>query len=368
MLPNVVLIVADTLRAGSSQLVRLSEADHATPRSARAARRPLSPAFSQANATHPSFTTIFSGLDPLSHGVVGQLAPSGPTRPHATMAERLASIGYRTAAVDTLGRWFRTGFERYETYTYSHAVLPPGESLRTAEEATDLALPLINEISQSAPFFLTVHYWDPHTAYYPPPPYNTAFLDESARAGEKILDRLSFFPPVRQYYQQWIHDDATLEYVISQYDGEVGYLDEQIGRLLEHTHRVSPPESTLVIFTADHGESMDEHDIYFCHYALYDQLIQVPLIFKWPGQILSGHVVDGFARHTDILPTLLSLLGQPAADGMDGISLAEQLKEASAPPISTPIVFSCEGSWQVKLAARTEEWKLVHTPLPGLHQ
>src|SRR2546423_13560218 len=126
MLPNIVLIVADTLRA--DRLGSYGYTKNTTPHLDRLAQRGVrfSEAFSQANSTQPSFTTILSGLDPLNHGIVGHESAHGPVRPYTSLAERLAGIGYRTAAVDTLGRWLRRGFDRYVTYTYSHAVLPPG--------------------------------------------------------------------------------------------------------------------------------------------------------------------------------------------------------------------------------------------------
>jgi arylsulfatase A-like enzyme len=364
MRPNILLIVADTLRA--DRLSSYGYHKRTTPNLDTLARRGVrfAQAFSQANATEPSFTTLLSGMDPLSHGVVGHFGARGPTVDFTPLPGLLRNAGYRTAAVDNLGRWIRNGFDRYTTFFYEDSVPPPGTQLRTAEEVTDLAIASLTELADAEPYFLMVHYWDPHTPYLPPPPYDAALVDPSAYGAPSALDQVSFFPPLREYFQRWIPDGFTINDVLGQYDGEVAYLDEHIGRLLQFADTVSDPESTLTIFTSDHGEGLGEHGIFFAHYALYDQLIHVPLIFTWPGTLPPAREVDGLVRHIDVLPSLLGLLDLPRPDWVDGASVVKHMRDPNHGPVETPIVFSCEGTWQVKLSARTERWKLIHTPLP----
>ena len=96
--------------------------------------------------------------------------------------------------------------------------------------------------------------------------------------------------------------------VIALYRGEISYLDAQIGRLLETLDEMGVAENTLVVLVADHGESMVEKDLYFCHAGLYNQVIHVPLIMRWPGGLPAGHKVESLTSSVDIYPTILELV------------------------------------------------------------
>ena len=124
--------------------------------------------------THPAFTTLHTGRDVFGHGVV---AHAGATEPDEvpTLAELLSARGVFTAAVDNLGRWFTRGFELSRSYEWEK---PPRGAWRKAEAVNAQALPALNACAASdRPFLLFVHYWDPHTPYLPPPPFDRIFYE-----------------------------------------------------------------------------------------------------------------------------------------------------------------------------------------------
>jgi arylsulfatase A-like enzyme len=369
---NIVLIVVDTLRADhlgaygyhrdtSPNLCRLTE------QGVRFARF-----FANNNTTHPSFTTLMSGRHPLNHGIVGHLGKRMLDPRVPLLATVLREHGYTTAAVDNLGRWFQRGFERYVPYVFDQRTTTP---MWTGEEITALALPLLGELSGTgSPFFLFVHYWDPHSPYLPPPPYDTLFAraareagvrgtpaDAGGEAGQRI-DVAYGFAPLARYLKGWIGDAQDVATVVARYDGEVAYCDSCIGRLLAEIDRLGLRDETLVVVTSDHGESLGEHGIYFDHHGLYDTTLHVPLLLRWPGHVPAGRVVQGVAQHVDLAPTLLDLAGLDGALDCEGTSLRGQIEGGA--PAADETVLACEATWQSKLALRRPGWKLIRALLP----
>lgn len=282
---NVLLITVDTLRAD-----RLGcygrEGAGTDAIDALAARGVL---FEQATAgtpiTLPSHATILTGLDAPDHGV----RHNGTFRlaeEHLTLAEVLGGRGYATAAfvgAFVLDRRYglAQGFERYDD-----AVHPRDEAEnamgryneRPANEVTDAVLGWIDEAEagRRRPFLVWAHYFDPHAPYAPPPPFDATFAADP-------------------------------------YQGEVAFVDAELGRLARGLERRGLWERTLVVLTADHGEGLGEHGEPTHADLLYDSTLRVPLIFSNPLLFPEAVAVrDRLAALTDLFPTILDLLGLPA--------------------------------------------------------
>jgi arylsulfatase A-like enzyme len=308
--PNVLLVVLDTVRRDHVSAYGYER--KTTPSVDALAQR--AHLFVNAYATSPytlsSHASLFTGLlpsehgaHPVSHRTLGgsavQRATGGyyPLIPEApTLADRLRGRGYQTAAISANHVFFSAwsglarGFEclttvqrQYRYYPLVHAAARADRVLFNAylnpflraDHVTDAAMDWIGSIGQQ-PFFLFLNYFDAHEPYAPPRPYDRLFQTGPPRAG--VRERWH----EKRHFGQLDKDD--LEYLRSQYDGEIAYLDSQFGRLLDWLERASLLDRTLVLVTSDHGEYFGEHGMYGHGKALYEEALRVPLIVKLPGQ------------------------------------------------------------------------------------
>ncbi len=352
--------------------------------------------------THPGFTTLFTGMDAFSHQRVrlgGDVLPDPQIK---TLAQLLAAAGYRTAAVDNLPEWFRQGFERYETYSWPWP-MAPGEGWRRAEVVNEQALPLLDRLAAERaagrPFFLFLHYWDPHTPYLTPPPFRRMFYggdekDSRHLDGPHSMQGPFSFEVFNEYFKAWIEPDVTdTRYVAAEYDASIAYVDAALRHVWQRLEHHGLDETTLVAITSDHGEVLDDHPCWFDHHGLYDANVRVPFILRQPGRLPAGARVSGFVRHQDQAPTILDHLGLGAvarSEGMDGRSAlllvqglvqggrsarrrAEGRGGGSRPagrgrPGVTDAVYLTENTWMRKRGWRTREWKLIDGMEPDIHQ
>jgi arylsulfatase A-like enzyme len=306
--PNVLIVTVDTLRAD-----RLSAYGY---------RRPTTPnldrllaqgvRFSQARTveplTNPSLCSMFTSLYPHEHGATRNGLRLRPDAPSA--ARVLGKRGYRTAAF--VGNWtLRNGisglgdhFQTYdEVFTRKRWLgLFKGEA--TAEDLTDGALAWLAGHQDRRPFLLWVHYVEPHAPY---------------RLQEDQAGRLRI-PTGSDVSRQ------------DRYDTEVAFADQQIGRLLGQFQR--DPElaaNTLIVFAADHGESLGEHSYWGHGRNLFEPTLRIPLGLIWPGKIRPA-VIDAPALNLDVAPTVLGLAGLPVPGGFHGYDWSPVLLRGAEPP------------------------------------
>lgn len=325
--------------------------------------------FSTHIPTHPAHTCMLTGCDVMRHRIVAQGAKTELSPEIPMLAEILKGLGYWTGAADNLGRWFGRGFDRYEGYQWAP---DPDGGWRKGEAVTRTALSVLNEAAaQEQPFFLFFHYWDAHSPYLPPAPFSRMFYggDEKDPRNHS-MDPVLNFPPFMYYFRQWIGDVTDIEFPKAQYDAEIAYMDFCLQHVFQRLDDLRLSEETLVILTADHGEEMDEHRMWFDHHGLYDTNVHVPLILRMPGTIPAGLRVPGQVRVLDLPPTVLDLVGRSelAAElGMQGRSFAPALS-GSLPEGTARSLFLTECTWMRKRAVRTPEWKLiVARDHPDLH-
>ncbi len=373
--PNVLLISVDTLRAD-----RLGSHGYHLPTSPtldRLAEQGVR--FDDASVpwpvTWPAMASMLTGTYPSTNGM--RLLPRRPLpSDNVTLAEYLREAGYGTGAVVAnvnVGRKFAfdQGFDHFVESWATEATRQTGrpdfknrpgrvKAFTNATIVTDEAIELLNTFEEHQPFFLWLHYIDPHGPYLPPPPYQGLWHDQYA---PNILreGRLPKYQRQLDANGKPIRDLAHYE---AQYDREIRYFDDQLQRLLADLEHRGLVQNTLMIVTADHGESLGEHFDYLNHGGTPHQpSVGVPLIVVFPGRVPVGQEVSAPVGLIDLTPTVLDLVGLDIPDEIQGQSLAAVMSGAAGPH---EFVFMESGTRSpTQLSVRHGKWKLVQIRAPG---
>ncbi len=368
--PNVLLISIDTLRADHlSAYGYRRETSPALDRLARGGvlfERAISPT----SWTLPAHLSMLTGLEISAHGIADDrqwsfVGPSGePAPPRLSgifLSEFLSDAGYRTAGFHT---WkyleeqfgFGPGFEVYERLGhtfYSHPVVSKRfDALRAANDtegllrlrdehpelfdATRKTTPEVLERargwiegvrreSPGRPFFCFLHLFDVHDPYVPPPPFDTRFDPDYAGPidGRNVTSPDS---PVRGDM-----DPRDLEHLVALYDGEIAYVDSQLGAFFEWLAAQGLAEDTLVIVTSDHGEEFFEHGHKTHRRQLHRESVHVPWILSWPGHLPAGRRVPRTVGLVDLTPTVLGLVGVAGPPWTSGRDLTPLVRGEGSP-------------------------------------
>lgn len=272
-------------------------------------------AWSHAPWTLPATASLYSGLLPQRHGAGGDLS-SGfrAVREDAPLvAEQFRDAGWRTglvANVDFLGPTFglARGFEHVDALGSADNHAP-----RDARRTTDDALRFVRE-SGDEPFLLVVHYFDAHAEYEPPQPWRARFADPRD-AQASAIPMGSRAQVVARRFQGAPLDPDHLARMEKLYDGEVAYVDDEIGRLWRSLPEATRANCTLVV-TSDHGEEFGEHGDWEHGHAHHAEVLQVPLFLRGPG-IPAGRE-DALVGHVDVARTLLARFGLDDERARDG--------------------------------------------------
>ncbi|MFQ5718460.1 MAG: sulfatase [Acidobacteriota bacterium] len=282
--------------------------------------------------TAPACATLLTGRWPGQLGMHGNGQPLGPDV--ETLATRLRQEGYATAAfvsgfpltrrLSGLAR----GFTVYDDALPDARGRVPGVQ-RVAAKTAAAALKWLGQ-RRSTPFFAWVHFYDPHGDYDPGPPYDTLFGPAPAGPDIPLAD-------IPAYQRRDSETDAAA--YLRRYDGEIRRVDDQVRRLLAKLDDTGDRPRTLVVITADHGESLTEHGYFFDHgNEIYQPSTHVPFILNGPGVASRPEGIDGVARTVDIMPTVLDLLGVAPASDAPGRSLRPRL--TGAVPAEPPEAFT----------------------------
>lgn len=370
--PNLLLITVDTLRAD-----HLSAWGYARPTSPRIDRLAAEGArFAAAQVqwpkTGPSFASMFTSTYPKDNENVRQVGIPLPCD-FTTVAERLQRAGYQTRAVVANGALarefnFDQGFDAYvEAWKEPH---PAGGDPIRAENVTRLALETAGSFAADRPWFLWVHYIDPHFPYEAPKPWRGRFqgdehFERDARR-IRLLDKHSNQMGAIGK-RQTLNGQDRLAFYVARYDAEIAYADEQIGVLLDGLGAEGRLADTLTAFTSDHGESLGEHHFYFDHGRFaFQTCLHVPFVLHWPGRI-EPRVEEAPVELLDLAPTLLEAAGllAPGAGWAQGASLWPVLTGAARPaaPVFAEGGTATRGNW-IK-TARDGRFKVHHTRMGG---
>jgi arylsulfatase A-like enzyme/Flp pilus assembly protein TadD len=333
---NILLITLDTTRADhlgcyGYKPAKTSNLDRLAREGIRFAR-----AYCPAPLTLPSHASIMTGLYPVTHGVRnnGHDLPSGIK----TLAEILKGRGYSTAAfvsafsVDSRFGIDR-GFDVYDDTFRSDSPFKTQNAERRAEE-TFAGFSRWMENNGKDRFFGWVHYYDPHLPYDPPSPYKEEFNRNP-------------------------------------YDGEIAYMDQFVGAVLERLKEKGILERTIVVVAGDHGEGLGEkvetgHGIF-----LYEETLRVPLIFHNPEVFPRAQVIENQVRLIDVAPTILEIIGlKNEAAGMTGQSLVHWLRGKSREDLDSLVetFYPRENfGWSELVGLVSGRWKYIQSPRPELY-
>lgn len=334
--PNVVLISVDSLRRDHLSTYgyrnRLAPDVPTTPAIDRLAKGGLrfDDAVSSTSWTLPSHMALMTGLPDTLHGVVNNEKRLDPAL--STLAQLLRARGYQTGGFFTGPNLhpifgFSQGFDTYESCS---EVDMPVESFQgttnprrfdmheashkglTSPALLERSLAWLNEAAaKDDPFFLFVHWWDPHYDYDPPEQYAEMF--DPGYDGDS--DATEF------YKSHQMKTPRDMQHVLSMYDAEIRYTDDHIGMLLARIEKLGLAQDTLIVFTADHGEEFFDHGKKGHQRNFYDESVRLPLVMRLPGVLPSGKSVQRMARIQDIGPTILDLCDVAAPDYFEGVSL-----------------------------------------------
>jgi len=352
---NVLLITIDTLRADHMGVYGYRRPT--SPRMDAFARRGV--VFDEAYTYWPKTRGSFVGI------MTGRLASQtgyGKTHPmlldfNPTLASVLKEAGYETAAVvdnpnvaSSLG--YSKGFDRYrETWEEKDLVT----EMDRARAITADGVRTLRQASPHRPFLLWLHYVNPHAPYEPPAPWDAAFLDADASRGPRLRAVDGFHGGVSK---QWARPGKTLGWYVAQYDGEVGAVDAEVGKLVDALDGSAVRDRTVVVITSDHGESLGEHDYYFDHGEdLFDPSIRIPLLVVGPG-VAAGRRTDVLATTLDLVPTVLDAVKASYPPDLAGESLlpaARGERRPDRPRLQGQNDRNLLGAWD-------RRFKLVATP------
>lgn len=294
-------------------------------------------AVAQIPLTLPSHTSIMTGLYPTHHGVHDNggfyLDPK-----LTTLAEIFKAQGFTTAG-------FIAGFPLDSRFGINQGFDFYDDKLPVRTANLDVAMPQIpgNRVvddvldwlktSKTSKWFLWMHLYDPHHPYAPPEAYR-------------------------------------LKYPRNLYAGEVGFVDDQLGRVFDYLSAKGLLDSTLVVFVADHGESLGAHKERTHGIFTYETTLHIPLIFAGPG-VPKGPRVPTLVREIDIAPTILSLMKFPSDRNMDGVSLVDYWKPGSdrmgLPTFFEALSVNLDRNWAPIRGFYSGDYKYIELPVPELY-
>jgi len=342
--PGIVLISIDCLRA--DHVGAYGYKRETTPHIDAFAEQAMlfETALSTAPNTFPAHTSMFTGLYPSMHGANNwvKLASSVPVLP-----EILSRAGYQTDGVAT-GAYISQdfGFERgFDVYRFDHRA--------SAAQAVEQAIELLR-MGAGLDQFLFVHLVDPHWPYRPP---------------EELIDRFGPRPPdLDALLQKVVQNEPPsnpkeIDHIVDLYDAELTSVDRAVGRLLEGMKMMELYDASLIILTADHGEGLYDHGHWQHSRNLYEELLRIPLIVKWPGDSPKGRITTPVSQ-VDILATILETasIEPPWSQGID---LMEFVKDTAAARARRSVVSEIgwrpSESWALTVSFRTAKLKYIAT-------
>ncbi len=315
--PNLFVISVDTLRSDHLGCYGYSRdtSPHIDALAARGAlfRNAISPSSWTLPAHMSLFTSLYPSYHKLDHG--GRLGSVRLDESEVMLAEILKGAGYATAGFVAhpflSGEWgFDRGFDLYRRFS-TRADLQADRAQLWLEwhrfhASRGLAAPN---------FFLFLHFIDPHETYSAPSPYGEKYFPDY-RGPRRPTDKF-----VTLYSEKDFETPEDYRYALALYDGEINFVDANLGRVLRTLEQSGWADSTLVILTSDHGEEFKEHGSMGHKGTLYSEQLKVPLILAYPRGIQPAQTIDRQVSLLDVLPTVMELVGQQPLAKLQGTSL-----------------------------------------------
>ena len=385
-LPNVLLIVADALRA--DRLHCYGNTWQTSPVIDRLAEEGvlLEQLIAHSSHTLPCVGSLFTGRDPLSHGLIDP----------RTHREHSWGNGKTPFAILEQSGFAVGGFDAYMYYHFGHHI-----NIENSAQAA----PFI-EKHRDKPFFLWQFIEQVHLPYNPRPPYDTAFLSKDYSVSKGTAERLKIVKSTKiihptglisQYEMDQIEGkgnkfeadvDRDIGYtrsaaavnfqsedripITALYDGEIRTLDDQIGEYISKLEELGILDETIVVVTSDHGEELLERGTVghaSCSLAgtLYDEAIRVPLVVRYPRCLPSGEIIETQVCQIDIMPTIFDMLGLQMPVETEGHSLLPLIHDRKTDMPEETFAETLPCGWQTLKddhrhiwCIRNPKWKLIY--------
>jgi len=329
----------------------------------------FSKCYSPSIPTTSGYSCMLTGMDCFGTDVVAlrHKSHNGAIVPGVkTLAEVLGENGYSTTCIGFGGNPASRGFQKYIEYS-GWGSWSDGRSLK-AEKLNEVAIPELTRLaSEEQPFFLFMRHMDPHSPYLPPAPFERMFYGKNEfDENNKSLEAVYKFKPFCDYFYSWFPPGCTdADYIIAQYDAEIAYMDACIQNVLSTLEALKIEDETLVVFTSDHGETLNDHDCYFDHHGLYDCTLHVPFVLRYKGKIPEGKQLNDFCQLQDVMPTILDILNIKTDINFYGRDLIPLINGKSIE--QKPEFYITECTWERKHGWRTPQWKLIVALEPDFH-
>jgi arylsulfatase A-like enzyme len=316
--PLVIIYLVDTLRADHTGVYGYQRPT--TPELDAFARDAVvfETAIVHSSWTKPSVASILTSLLPGQHRAVQLRDALDPS--NVTLAQRLDERGWATGAAiaNSVIYGAESAFDRgFDYFAGLHGEDDRRSKLVDADVVVDAALSFMKS-RRGLPTFLYVHTMDPHVPYGPPPPFDRMFEPHPAEGHPARDPRTDFLEPLDR------------DRMIAQYDGEIAYGDREFGRFVAALKEAGVYDDALVLFVADHGEEFLDHGRWLHGRSVFDELISVPLVVKFPGNRHAGARVSTQVEGVDIVPTVLEAMEIPVPAGLAGLPLTKAM-ETGAP-------------------------------------
>ena len=364
--PNIVILGIDSLRADHLSCYGYDRLT--SPHLDRFASQGVlfENTFSPHIPTTSAYCMMLTGMDIFTSQLVAH-RPKGPLRPEVkTLPEILREHGYNTVSVGFSGRASSRGFDEYLNFTqmgsWSQGRVPKAQRLN------ELALPALDKlVVADKPFFLFLRHMDPHSPYLPPQPFERIFYHgDECDAANRSMDPVLAFEPFKHTLIDMLPPGISdRKYVNAQYDGSIASMDASIQSIFTALEAHGLFDETIVAINGDHGEELDEHGYWYDHHGLYENILHVPLMMRYPPKLPSGTRVAGYNQHKDLVPTILELAEIDAGIDFDGRSLLPMIEGKVASHASEFYITEC--AWMRKHGWRTPQWKLIRALEPDFH-
>jgi len=342
--PNILWIVMDSVRADHFSCYGYHR--NTTPNIDRVASEGIlfENAVSAAPWTLPSHASMFTGMFPSKHGTDAHhqwLEDDFQTIAEVLRLRGYSTFGYSNNPCVDPGTNLSQGFDTFE--------VTPGGRIAAGSKLADLlkvnfawreAQNLLlmddgarrtNELVKrwiadahqaETPFFVFINYMEPHDPYYPPKTYAMPYLGENISFATAMSVNQDEYAYITGQVQM---SDEDFDILLALYDGEISYLDFRMGQLFDYLRELEILDDTVLIITSDHGELFGEHHLMEHQFCVYDTLLHVPLVIRYPGLLEAGLRVGEQVQLTDIFPTILDIVAiDQDSEEIQGYSLLEE--------------------------------------------
>jgi len=392
MKPNIIFIVIDALRTKNLSMYGYEKETDKNLKKIAKENLFFKKYFSSSNSTAPALNSIFTGLYPPNHGILHQFPYTSEEEMDKMdqqvkfwLPSYLKEKGYETIAIDWIGLWFKKGFDYYEeketkkskkflntpfikkillnlpawAYKFGKKIVKAksSEQFSPAIDTATLGISKMKEAKQ--PFFLFMHFWDTHFPF-PTTKYQAKEKDNDI---DEVLKKI-IGESQKEYFKKRVADInlKSTKDMVNKYEDAIANIDYAVGKIYKFLKKEKMLDNTIIVIQGDHGDSINEHNIFFEHSGLYDVSTHVPLILHFPK--IQPKEINELAENVDVIPTILEFLEEKSNERLDGVSLWPLINNDEK---VRDKVFSWDGLSHDIKSVRTKNKKLIIAKDPTCH-